>query len=77
MHCLSRHRFWSWVEPATHCFFIRLRLRQRSRAPFKYRVPGDDSGLMLTEPHVHVVAAQLKTCLERAQAAVSLAGHSA
>ena len=35
MRCLSRHRFWSWVEPTTHCFFIRLRLRQRSRAPFK------------------------------------------
>ena len=34
--CLSRHRFWSWVEPTTHCFFIRSGLRQRSRAPFKY-----------------------------------------
>jgi len=32
--CLSRHRFWSWVEPTTHCFFIRSGLRQRSRAPF-------------------------------------------
>ena len=35
MRCLSRHRFWSWVEPTAHCFFIRSRLRQRSRAPFK------------------------------------------
>jgi hypothetical protein len=36
MRGLSRHRFWSWVESTTHCFFIRSGLRQRSRAPFKY-----------------------------------------
>src|SRR5262249_48132633 len=45
MRCLSRHRFWSLVEPTTHCFFIRSRLRQRSRAPFKviagFLVPAD------------------------------------
>ena len=35
MRCLSRHRFSSWVEPTTHCFFIRSRLRQQPRAPFK------------------------------------------
>src|SRR5262249_23765636 len=35
MRCLSRHRCWSWVEPTTHCFFIRSRLRQQPRAPFK------------------------------------------
>src|SRR4029453_4225484 len=36
MRCLNRHRFGSWVEPTTHCFFIRSKLQQRSRAPFKY-----------------------------------------
>src|SRR4029434_6776078 len=39
MRCLNRHRFGSWVEPTTHCFFIRSKLRQRSRAPFKERPP--------------------------------------
>src|SRR5207302_10865929 len=37
MRCLNRHRFGSWVEPTTHCFFIRSKLRQRSRAPSKYK----------------------------------------
>jgi amino acid adenylation domain-containing protein len=32
-----------------------------------YTMPGDDSGLMLTEPHVQVLARQLKACIERAQ----------
>src|SRR5262249_21028756 len=36
MRCLNRYRFGSSVEPTTHCFFIRSKLRQRSRAPFKY-----------------------------------------
>ena len=31
--------------------------------------PGDDSGLMLTEPHVHALATQLRHCLDRAQMA--------
>ena len=30
-----------------------------------YSTLGDDSGLMLTEPHVRVVAAQLRLCIER------------
>jgi len=34
MRCLSRHRYWSGVVPTTSCFFLRSRLRQRSRAPF-------------------------------------------
>jgi aspartate racemase len=33
-----------------------------------YTVPGDDSGTMLEEPHVRVVASHLKEHLERAQA---------
>jgi thioesterase domain-containing protein len=32
-----------------------------------YKVPGDDSGLLLTEPHVRVLVQQLKACIERAQ----------
>ena len=32
-----------------------------------YSVPGADSGLMLVEPHVRVLAEQLRVCLERAQ----------
>jgi hypothetical protein len=34
-------------------------------------VPVEDSGRMLTEPHVRLVAAQLKACLERARASAS------
>ena len=53
MHCLSRHRFWSWVEPTTHCFFIRSRLRQRSHAPFKYfERPVDDQATKIVD-HGH------------------------
>jgi len=33
-----------------------------------YSAPGDDSGLMLTEPHVRTLATQLTACLSRAQA---------
>jgi amino acid adenylation domain-containing protein len=33
-----------------------------------HTVSGDNSGLMLVEPHVQVVAAELKACLERARA---------
>ena len=36
-----------------------------------YSAPGDDSGLMLQEPHVRVLAAQLKMCIERARTSVS------
>jgi hypothetical protein len=36
-----------------------------------YTAPGGDSGMMLLEPHVRSVAAQLKRCLERAQASAS------
>jgi len=32
-----------------------------------YSAPGDDSGLMLTEPHVRTLAAQLTACLSRAE----------
>ena len=32
-----------------------------------YTAPGEDSGLMLTEPHVRVLARRLKACIERAQ----------
>jgi amino acid adenylation domain-containing protein len=32
-----------------------------------YNVPGDDSGLILTEPQVRVLARQLKACIESAQ----------
>jgi thioesterase domain-containing protein len=31
-----------------------------------HTVPGDDSGLMLTEPHVRVLARELTACIERA-----------
>jgi amino acid adenylation domain-containing protein len=36
-----------------------------------YSAPGDDSGLMLTDPHVRTVATQLAACLERAELASS------
>ena len=36
--------------------------------------PGDDSGLMLTEPHVRALATQLKVCLEGAQPSGSRPG---
>ena len=36
-----------------------------------YGAPGDNSGLMLQEPHVRVLAAQLKMCIERARTSVS------
>ncbi len=42
-----------------------------------YSAPGEDSGLMLAEPHVQLLAAQLKTCLERAQASASPGGPGA
>jgi amino acid adenylation domain-containing protein len=32
-----------------------------------YTMPGDDSGLMLAEPHIRTVAGQLERCLERAR----------
>ena len=32
-----------------------------------YSAPGDDSGLMLTEPHVRTLATQLTACLSRAE----------
>jgi len=41
-----------------------------------YTAPGDDSGLMLTEPHVRVLAAQLKMCIERAQPSVPRPGRA-
>jgi thioesterase domain-containing protein/acyl carrier protein len=37
--------------------------------------PGDDSGLMLTHPHVRALATQLKVCLEGAQTAASRSGR--
>jgi amino acid adenylation domain-containing protein len=36
-----------------------------------YSAPGDDSGLMLQEPHVQVLAAQLKMCIESARTSLS------
>ncbi len=36
-----------------------------------HTVSGDNSGLMLVEPHVQVVAAELKACLERARSTSS------
>ena len=36
-----------------------------------YGAPGDNSGLMLQEPHVRVLAAQLRMCIERARTSVS------
>jgi thioesterase domain-containing protein/acyl carrier protein len=36
-----------------------------------HTVPGDNSGLMLVEPHVQVVVAELKACLERARSTSS------
>jgi amino acid adenylation domain-containing protein len=36
-----------------------------------YSAPGDDSGLMLQEPHVRVLAAHLKMCIERARTSES------
>ena len=35
MHGARGYRFWSCVKPATHCFFIKLEIRQGFRAPFK------------------------------------------
>ncbi len=50
----------------------RLAWRQLSTGGLEiYTVPGDDSGLMLAEPHVRVVAEQLNACIERAQASLS------
>jgi amino acid adenylation domain-containing protein len=40
-----------------------------------YSAPADDSGLMLTEPHVRKLATQLHAKLERAQPAVSRPGR--
>ena len=40
-----------------------------------YSAPGDDSGLMLTDPNVRTFATQLRACLERAQRAVSRSGR--
>jgi len=42
-----------------------------------YSMPGADSGLMLRDPHVQLVASQLKMYLERAQALASPAGPRA
>jgi thioesterase domain-containing protein/acyl carrier protein len=54
------------VAPAAD---YRLAWRELTTAGLKiYGMPGENSGLMLTEPHVRLVAAQLKTCLERVQA---------
>jgi amino acid adenylation domain-containing protein len=41
-----------------------------------YSAPGDDSGLMLQEPHVRVLAAQLKMCIERARTSGSPPRHT-
>jgi hypothetical protein len=41
-----------------------------------HTVPGDDSGLMLVEPHVRVVAEQLKACIERARTSASPPGRA-
>jgi len=32
-----------------------------------YSIPGADSGMMLVEPAVHILAQQLRTCIELAQ----------
>jgi thioesterase domain-containing protein len=47
----------------------RLRWRQLTGDLQVYGVPGDDSGELLREPHVRVVAAQLTKCLQPAQPA--------
>jgi aspartate racemase len=39
-----------------------------------HSAPGDDSGLMLTEPHVRTLATQLTACLARAQISASRPG---
>ena len=39
-----------------------------------YRAPGDNSGLMLAEPHVRSLATQLTACLSRAQTSPSRPG---
>lgn len=41
-----------------------------------YSAPGEDSGQMLTEPHVQLIAAQLKICLEHAQTSTSPWGRA-
>lgn len=41
-----------------------------------YSVPGDNSGQMLLVPQIKLLASQLKTCLDRAQASASLAGRA-
>jgi len=46
----------------------RLRWRQLAAELEVYGVAGHDSGQLLKEPHVHVVAAQLAACLGRAPA---------
>jgi thioesterase domain-containing protein len=41
-----------------------------------YSAPGESSGEMLMEPHVRVLARQLKACLEHAQVSASSGGPS-
>jgi amino acid adenylation domain-containing protein len=54
----------------------RLAWRQFIAALEVRSTPGADSGLILTEPYVQVLADQLKTCLDRARAVASPAGRS-
>ena len=41
-----------------------------------HTVPGHDSGSMLDEPHVRVLARQFKVCLERARRSVTAADRA-
>jgi amino acid adenylation domain-containing protein len=53
----------------------RLAWRQLSAGGLEiYTVPGDDSGLMLVEPHVQAVAEQLNACFERALRTLAVSG---
>jgi aspartate racemase len=58
------------VAPA---YDYRLAWRELITGKFEvYSVPGDNSGQMLMMPQVRLLAAQLKTCLNSAQASLSL-----
>ena len=56
-------------RPATDGADGRLAWRLLTRELEVFSVSGDDSGQMLSEPHVRVVAAHLGTCIQRAYAA--------
>ena len=60
--------FWAEGRQVTPGADLRRRWLELALGGVEVRTaPGDDSGLMLTEPHVRALATQLKVCLEEAQ----------